>query len=210
MSIQQNVNQLLTMAGTAAMLSPQLRDRAEHRKTMSKLQKEQKLFAQEGEAAVKKFEQETANLQKNAAYQIIEMGPAQLQEKLKGMSPEEQEAFLAEGRKGMQDIQATVGAHKEFLKQREEKGLELAKRIFEADPTEESASRYIGLMENQSREKYMKQQALKRMQDKGLSKVEQKSDFDKFRESLSADDTFHSLSPAAQKIAYEQYTKGGK
>lgn len=209
MSIQQNVNQLLTMAGTAAMLSPQARQKIEHKKTMSKLQEEQKLFAQEGEAALKKFEQETKDLEKNVAYQIIEMGPAKLQEKLKGMTPEEQKNFLAEGKQAMQDIQATVGAHKEFLKQREEKGLDLAKRIFEADPTEANASRYIGLMENQSRAKYAREQANKRMQQEGKNKIEQKNAFQKFRDSLDPNDIFHSLSPEAQKVAYQQYT-GGK
>lgn len=209
MSIQQNVNQLLAMAGTAAMLSPQLREKVEHKKTTSKLQEEQKLFAQEGRTALKEFEQEAKDLEKNVAYQIVEMGPAKLQEKLKGMSPEEQEKFLAEGKQAMQDIQATVGAHKEFLKQREEKGLDLAKRMFEADPTEENASRYIGLMKNQARSKYRREQANKRMQQEGRAKVEQKNAFQKFRDSLDPNDIFHSLSPEAQKVAYQQYT-GGK
>jgi hypothetical protein len=40
MSIQQNINQLLTMAGSAAMLSPQLRQKAEDRKALKALEKE--------------------------------------------------------------------------------------------------------------------------------------------------------------------------
>lgn len=179
MSIQQNVNQLLAITGTAAMLSPGLREKVEHKKTMSKLQKEQQLFAQEGAAANKKFEQEAKDLEKNAAFQIIEMGPDKLQEKLKGMSPEEQEKFLAEGKKAMQEIQATVGAHKEFLKQREEKGLDLARRIFEADPTEENASRYIGLMENQSRANYHRE-----LREKAKQKPQQTQSKEKAEEAM--------------------------
>ena len=51
---------------------------------------------------------------------------------------------------------------------------------------------------------------MEHMRQEGQNKLDQKTEFEKFRESLSSDDNFHSLSPAAQKIAYEQYTQGGK
>lgn len=178
MSIQQNVNQLLTMAGTAAMLSPQLRQKAEERTAARKLEAQEKALSEQEKVST---EQNLKMYQaKNA---LAEMYGESDDPIAQAMISGADEAYEA-GKEELRGITAE-----------QEK---VARQMFQLRPSTESMN------------KLMQAKAMSRMRNSGTMKVEQKSDFDKFRESLSADDTFHSLSPAAQKIAYEQYTKGGK
>lgn len=178
MSIQQNINQLFAMAGTATMLSPQLRQKAEDRAALAKLSKQEKALSEQEKVSTeqnKKFAQVKANLEK-------EYGDSEnpLAQALIGGATEAYEA-------GKEELRGITAEQED-----------VARKLFQLQPSTESMN------------KLMQAKAMSRMRNNGRIKVEQKSEFDKFRESLDSNDPFHQLSPEAQKIAYEQYKKGGK
>lgn len=178
MSIQQNVNQLLAMAGTAAMLNPTLRQKAEERTASRKLEAQEKALSEQEKVSTEqnqKFYQAKVNLEKE-----FEGSDNPLAQAMIGGATEAYEA----GKEELRGITAE-----------QEK---VARQMFQLRPSAESMS------------KLMRAKAMSRLRSEGRNKVEQKSEFDKFRESLDNDDPFHQLSPEAQKIAYEQYKKGGK
>lgn len=181
MSIQQNVNQLLTMAGTAAMLNPTLRQKAEERTAARKLESQEKALS----------EQEKVSVAQNQATRKFQME-----------FEREHEKDLAEGDPLVQVFREGINeqyeAGKEELRGITAEQEKVARQMFQLRPSAESMSAL------------MRAKAMSRLRSEGMNKVEQKSEFDKFRESLDQDDPFHQLSPQAQKIAYEQYKKGGK
>lgn len=204
MSIQQNVNQLLTMAGTAAMLSPQLRQKAEDRTKLGKLDKE--------ESSLMKIQEDE---------RIASRSPETLMKRHKLMTYRERldkgETLSDKEKTEYEVIDKELHDTQDARNERRIRLLEIANERAELNPTKENIEAARILRQNkgaievlQEKGKKIRAQALEHMKQEGQNKLDQKTEFEKFRESLSSDDNFHSLSPAAQKIAYEQYTKGGK
>lgn len=200
MSIQQNVNQLLAMAGTATMLSPQLRQRAEDRTKLRKLDKE--------ESGLTKLQESDSALMKSPEY-------IRTTKRINELKELENPSDLDKT-----ELSALLTERTDFLTARDERFnrlVEIANERAELDPTEENIGEARTSSTSKSwkkalkeRSKQKREEAMQHMQQEGQNKLEQKSEFDKFRESLSEDDPFHRLSPEAQKVAYEQYKKGGK
>lgn len=200
MSIQQNVNQLLTMAGTAAMLSPQLRQKAEDRTKLGKLDKE--------ESSLKKIQESDYKIMQSPEYARTSQRIGELQ-KIENPSDADKT-----------ELSALLNERNDFLAARNERFTRLAEIADERSkisPTKENIEEARTYRTNQSwkktleeRKKVKREQAMQHMKQEGQNKLDQKTEFEKFKESLSSDDNFHRLSPAAQQIAYEQYTKGGK
>lgn len=200
MSIQQNVNQLLTMAGTAAMLSPQLRQKAEDNTKLRKLDKE--------ESGLSEIQKSDIEIMNSPEYARTTQRINELKD-IENPSDNQKTELLA-----------LQNERNDFLAARNERFnrlAEIANERAELNPTKENIKEARNYRTTQSykktlqeRNKLKREEAMQRMRQEGQNKIDQKTEFDKFRESLSADDNFHSLSPAAQKIAYEQYTKGGK
>lgn len=204
MSIQQNVNQLLTMAGTAAMLSPQLRQKTEDNTKLRKLDKEEAglMKIQEDELEASRSPEALLKRRKIMTYrERLEKG-----ETLSNIEKTEYEVLDKEAH----DTQDARNERRIRL-------LEIANERAELSPTKENIEAARNLRKDkgaievlQEKGKRKREEALQHMKQEGQNKLDQKTEFEKFKESLSSDDNFHSLSPAAQQIAYEQYTKGGK
>jgi hypothetical protein len=200
MSIQQNVNQLLTMAGTAAMLSPQLRQKAEDRTKLGKLDKE--------ESSLNKLQESDYKVMKSKEYAYTTKRINELK-KIENPSDDQKTELSA--------LQNERAAFHDARDERFNRLFEIATERAEINPTPENIEEARTYRTTvawkktlEERKKRKREEAMEHMRQEGQNKLDQKTEFEKFRESLSSDDNFHSLSPAAQKIAYEQYTKGGK
>lgn len=200
MSIQQNVNQLLTMAGTAAMLSPQLRQKTEDNTKLRKLDKE--------ESGLNKLQESDYKLMTSKEYART----TSRIKYLKGLENPSDDQKLE-----LSSLQNERTAFHDARDERFNRLAEIADERAELSPTKENIEaarnfRTTGAWKQalEERSKRKREEAMEHMRQEGQNKLEQKTEFEKFKESLSSDDNFHSLSPAAQQIAYEQYTKGGK
>lgn len=184
MAIQQGINQLLSLAGTAAMLSPQLRAKAETR------------------AATQAAERKAATL--NKAMEITEAKQSTLMEDLLSRTKEVEEEIAAGNRdygKEQGEYYASEAAIKNFETQAATtaKQAEIAEQLFELDPT---SANYESLVRHKSTAEYKakmpellrsmqdyrmssREEAMRKMQQKGTDQVKQKHMFQSLVDSLS-------------------------
>lgn len=169
MAIQQGINQLLSGFGTLAMLSPGLRARAETRAATQKAERKAAIQQESFDTAFAEGAQNTETIEK-------------LEEKLETeTNPIEKMKTKTALREAKEAEQINYDLTADITKQR----AETARELFDLDPTEKTYENLKSAMKDErlysaaaeGNRMINRQEAMRKMQDKGMSKVKQNKAF---------------------------------